>query len=392
MEALCRRLLKPPERSFFLFGPRATGKSTWLKTAWPKAFRLDLLDSRLLLELTRDPRKLESMLAGVRAGDWVILDEIQKVPALLQEAHRLIEDRRFRFALCGSSARKLRRGGADLLAGRAITRHLEGFVAAEMGKRFDLERALSWGTLPLVAQSPGLEADILSAYVHTYLQEEIRAEGIIRQVPPFVRFLSIAGQLNAQTVNASNISREAGVPRVSVDNYFEILVDTLMGHFLPAWQPGLKVRERAHPKFYWFDPGVARAAAGLTSDPMDRIWSGFALETLIFHELRVYNEISGARRLLSYYQTPAKSEVDFVVETRHRRAGVKPAVVCVEVKSAPRWDRAWDRAMRELAEREDLEVEGLYGVYRGERRYRFDKVQVLPVQDFLNDLSRGRIF
>jgi len=386
------RLLKVPDRSFFLFGPRATGKSTWLHDVLPEARRIDLLDTRLALELTRDPHAVESHLGGLKAGDWVILDEIQKIPALLDEVHRLMETRRLRFALCGSSARKLKRGGANLLAGRAILRHMEGFSAAELGKKFHLERMLEWGTLPMIVQSPGHEAEILESYVHTYIQEEIKAEGIVRQVPPFLRFLSVAGLLNGQTVNASNVSREAAVPRVSVDAYFEILVDTLLGHFLPAWQPGLKVRERIHPKFYWFDPGVARMAAGLGSDSVDGSWKGFALETLLFHELRVYNEVSAKHRALSYYHTASNTEIDFIIETRKRTSSAKPAVVCVEVKSATRWDRSWDRAMRDLAVSGRVKIDGLYGVYRGDRRLHFDDIHILPVDDFLASLHRGDVY
>jgi len=385
------RLLTAPDRSFFLFGPRATGKSTWLNEVLTNGRRLDLLDTKLALELTRDPHRLESHLGDLKSGDWVVLDEIQKIPALLDEVHRLMENRRLRFALCGSSARKLKREGANLLAGRALLRRMEGFSAQELGKDFVLARALEWGTLPIVTESPGSEAEILEAYVHTYIQEEVRAEGIVRQVPPFLRFLQIAGQLNGQIVNASNVSREAAVPRVSVDTYFEILVDTLLGHFLPAWQPGFKVRERMRPKFYWFDPGVARLAAGFGSDPTDRTWSGFALETLLFHELRVFNETSGKHRSISYYHKASGVEIDFIVETRKRREGAKPSVVCIEVKSAERWDRSWDRAMRDLAAAEGVNVVGLYGIYKGSQRLEFDGVKVLPVMDFLSALHAGQV-
>ena len=392
MTSVFSRSLAPPTRSFFLFGPRATGKSTWLQRAFPGAVRLNLLDTRLAIELARRPHRLESYLGKLKAQDWVILDEIQKIPALLDEVHRLMESRRFRFALCGSSARKLKRGGANLLAGRASVCHMEGLTSAEMGKDFHLDRALEWGALPLVVQSHGDEREILESYVHTYIQEEIKAEGIVRQAPPFLRFLSVAGQLNGQSVNASNISRDAAVTRVSVDAYFEILVDTLLGHFLPAWQPGLKVRERVRPKFYWFDPGVARFAAGLGHEPVDRAWKGFALETLVFHELRVFNETTAKHRPLSYYHTASDVEIDFVIETRKRQTSAKPAVVCVEVKSAERWDHSWDRAMRGLAASGRVQVDGIYGVYLGNRRLQFDDVQVLPVMDFLSALHAGEVY
>jgi predicted AAA+ superfamily ATPase len=386
------RLLRRPDRSFFVFGPRGTGKSTWLRQMLPDAFRLDLLDASLFLELSRDPHRLEALIGKKPAGVWVVLDEIQKVPALLDEVHRLMEIHRWRFALCGSSARKLRRGGANLLAGRALTLSMESFSAAELGTRFDLDFSLNWGLLPFVLEAPDTAGDILAAYVNTYLKEELQAEGLIRNVPPFVRFLAVAGQINGQIVNAQNISREASVARSTVDTYFAILTDTLVGRILPAWRPGLKVREVAQPKFYWFDPGVARAAAGLLHDPAGRQWQGLALETLIYHELRVYNEISGKHRPVSYYRTPAGVEVDFIIETSPRRPNASPHVVAIEIKRAERWDRAWDKALRGLAETAGVEVERMIGVYCGSRKYDFENVTVLPVADFVKALFAGEIF
>lgn len=386
------RLLAPPARSFFLFGPRGTGKSTWLREKLGDAVYLDLLDAALFMELAHNPHTLEALVGNRPAGAWVVLDEIQKIPALLDEVQRLMEQRKWRFALCGSSARKLRRSGVNLLAGRALTLNMEPFSAAELGAAFDLPFSLQWGLLPMVQQDRTQAAAILSAYVNTYLTEEIRAEGLVRQVPPFLRFLHIAGQLNGQVVNGQNIAREAAVPRSSVDVYFSILTDTLIGHFLPRWQPRLKVREQAHPKFYWFDPGVARAAAGLQHDPADRIWLGFALETLIYHELRVYNETAGRFRNIASYGLTAGSEIDFVIETRKARTDAPPHVVCAEIKLAEKWDRKWEHAMRDLAGRPGVHVERMLGVYTGTRSYHFEGVDVLPVPEFLRQLHRGEIF
>jgi predicted AAA+ superfamily ATPase len=183
-----------------------------------------------------------------------------------------------------------------------------------------------------VRNEPEVAADTLEAYMNTYLKEELQAEGLIRNVPPFVRFLFVAGQINGQTVNAQNIARNAAVARSTVDTYFAALTDTLVGHFLPAWRPGLKVREVTQPKFYWFDPGVARAAAGLVRDPADRLWQGAALETLVYHELRLYNEVSRKHPPISYYRTPAGVEVDFIIESAGRRPGNPIRLVAVEVK------------------------------------------------------------
>jgi len=389
---LIPRLLQRPDRSFFLFGPRGTGKSTWLQQVLPDALRLDLLDASLFLELSRDPHLIEAMIGDRPENSWVVLDEIQKIPALLDEVHRLMESRRLRFALCGSSARKLRRGDANLLAARALTLSMESFSYGELGKAFNLDFALNWGMLPFVHNEPDAGADILAAYVNTYLKEELQAEGLIRNVPPFVRFLAVAGQINGQILNALNISREAAVARSTVDTYFAVLRDTLVGHVLPAWRPGLKVREAAQPKFYWFDPGVARAAAGLLRDPMDRLWQGTALETLLYHELRVYNEVSRKHRQISYYRTPAGVEIDFIIETARRRPGTPPKVVVIEIKRAERWDRAWNKPMRNLADTSGVKVDRMMGVYCGSRSYRFDDIEVWPVEDFLKALFSGEIF
>ncbi len=386
------RFLSLPKRSFFLFGPRGTGKSTWLRQVLGRAVYLDLLDASLFLELSRDPHALEAIVGDRPAGVWIVLDEIQKIPALLDEVHRLMESRRWRFALCGSSARKLRRSGVNLLAGRAVTLQMEPFSVAELRSELNVNFCLAWGLLPIVQMDRESAPGILSAYVNTYLKEEIREEGLVRKVPPFVRFLGIAGQLNGQVVNGQNIAREAGVPRSSVDAYFSILSDTLVGHFLPAYQPRLKVREQVHPKFYWFDPGVARAAAGWIHEPADRSWLGYALETLVYHELRVFNEVAGCHRSVTYYATPSGAEIDFVIETRRGRVGSPPHVVCLEVKLAKKWDRSWERAMRDLKSRPGITVDRMLGVYTGPRAYHNDGLDVLPIEEFLRELHEGKVF
>ena len=387
------RLLKPPNRSFFLFGPRGTGKSTWLNESLSEAFTLDLLDASLFLELSGDPHRLEALIAARPEGSWIVLDEIQKIPLLLDEIHRLMGFKEaWKFALCGSSARKLKRGGANLLAGRALTLNMEGFSACELEDRFDLLFALDWGLLPFVWNDPDYASDILAAYLNTYLKEELQAEGFIRKVPPFIRFLSIAGLVNGQVFNGQNIARDAAVARSTVDNYFGILTDTLLGYFLPAWRPGAKVRETAGPKFYWFDPGVARASAGLLADSTDRIWQGTALETLVYHELRVYNEISRKNRRIYYYRTSAGVEIDFIIEISPRLPNKKPRVIAIEVKRSEKWNRFWEKPIRSLADSGAVTINGMYGIYCGPRTYRFDGFHVLPFHDFIQALFRGEVF
>ena len=386
------RSLKIPTRSFFLFGPRGAGKSTWLRQVFPSAVRFDLLESGLYLELTREPQRLEALAGKLRKGSWIIIDEIQRIPDLLNEVHRLMELHQWRFALCGSSARKLRRGGVNLLGGRAVTCHMEAFSSAEIGKSFNWEFALQWGTLPAIQTDRRNAADILNSYVQTYVQQEIREEGIVRSLPPFLRFLSVAGLLNGNLLNAQNVARDASVPRSSVDSYFSILEDSLLSHRLPAYRPRMKVREQAHPKFYWFDPGVARSAAGLLFDPVDRSWKGLAMETLIFHELRVFNQVSGKNRLIAYYGLPSGSEIDFVIELRKARDASTPQIVCIEAKLADRWNRKWEKPMRSLTYTKGIHVKRMIGVYTGLRTYHFDGVDVLPLSQFLVQLHTGRVF
>lgn len=278
------------------------------------------------------------------------------------------------------------------MAGRAITLNMEPFSAAELGAAFDLQAALTRGLLPVVHAENRYAAEVLGSYVDTYLREEVREEGLVRNVAPFVRFLEIAGRLNGQELNAANVSRDAAVSRSSVDAYFSILTDTLVGHFLPPYQPGFKVRERSHSKFYWFDQGVARAAAGLAGETPDRSWLGFALETLVFHELRVFNEVSGKRRGIFFYRTRAGSEIDFVVETAKRQKASRSKVVCIETKLSGAWDRRWEFQMRDMKVRGAVEVVKMLGVYTGDRRYHFDGLDVLPVADFLKTLHSGEVF
>jgi predicted AAA+ superfamily ATPase len=251
---------------------------------------------------------------------------------------------------------------------------------------------MQWGLLPWVQQDRDNASDILSSYVNTYIKQEIREEGIVRSLPPFLRFLGIAGQLNGQMINAQNISREASVPRSSVDVYFSILIDTLLGHFLPAYRPNVKVREQSHPKFYWFDPGVARAAAGLLYDPVDRIWQGNALETLVYQELRTFNHVHNRNRGIYFYRTGSQAEIDFVIETKKAQSSSKPHVVCIEVKLSEKWDRRWEKPMRSLNDDNRIHVDKMFGVYTGKHTYEFNGLEVLPVEDFFKRLYQGEVF
>lgn len=382
------------DRSFFLFGPRGVGKSSWLQRQFKNATLIDLLNSEDYIRLSHSTAYLEDMLKGHQKNDWIIIDEVQKIPPLLDEVHRLIEKKGYKFILTGSSARKLKRGGANLLGGRALTYHMEGLCHAELGKSFDLDHVLKWGTLPLIYVYPDTRRETLASYVHTYIKEEIRAEGILRNVDPFVRFLQIAGNLNGQELNISNLSRDALVKRPVVETYLSILEDTLLTYKLPSYRPQVKVREAASPKFYWFDPGVARAAAGLLGEQSeaDAVWLGAALECYLYHELRVYNHCFNKYRDIGYYRVANNIEIDFVIETKKRRLNSPPQVVCLEVKHAKRWRPEWSKHMLNLQQTKGINVEKMYGIHTGEEFYEEHGVRIIGVERFLKDLFSGNVF
>jgi uncharacterized protein len=387
------RLLDPPKKTFFLFGPRGTGKSTWLAQHFPKAaVSIDLLNSANYLRLLSNPHDLSALTAHLAPGSWVVIDEVQRVPELLTEVHALYEQRKLQFALTGSSARKLRRGGADMLAGRALVREMFALVSPELPPNYGVDARLQWGSLPGLVAEPQYTVDFLSSYVDTYLRQEIMAEGLVRKLEPFARFLTVAGAMNGQVLNLQNVARESHVARATVDHYFEILEDTLLGTRLTPYRPGALVKEISHPKFYFFDAGVARGAANLLHEPFDSVARGFALETLVLAELRAYNHYAGKGRGLYYYHSEGGLEVDFIVELRKKTMSKPAEVICIEAKTATKWDARWCKPIRSLAEKKALKVARSIGVYLGKERLSYDGFEVWPLGDFLGQLHAGALF
>lgn len=308
MLAMLTRRLQLPARSFLLLGPRGTGKTTWLRQRLPQARRYNLLLDRELLRLMREPGLFGREVAALPARSWIVVDEVQKLPSLLNEVHDLLASapRRWRFALTGSSARRLRRDDVNLLAGRVISRRMFPLTLAELGSEPPLDDLLRFGGLPLVRmeRSSASRIDLLEAYVETYLAQEIRAEALVRRLDAFTRFLEVAALANAQVTNVAGLARDAAISRPTVQGYFDVLVDTLVGAWLPAWRPRAKVKETAHPKWYWFDCGVVRALARRLREPLEAAERGVLLETLVFQELRAQMAYSGCGGELSYYRTP----------------------------------------------------------------------------------------
>ncbi len=380
------RQLELPRRSFFLFGAWGTGKTTWLREKLADAKWFDLVRDREVVRLTRDEDAFRNEVEALPSGHWVVVDEVQRLPAILNEVQDILSRKpgAYQFALTGSSARKLRRGGANLLPARVVNRHFYPLTSSEMGFPADVDELLRFGCLPAVhaAETEGERVDLLEAYVENYITQEVRLEALVKRLDSFLRFLEVAALANGQVTNVSGISRDAGVARPTVQGYFETLVDTLLGTWVPALRRSAKVKEVAHPKFYFFDPGVIRAVAGRLREPLDQVERGHLLETLVLHELRAHVHLSNIGGDISYWRTPSGSEVDFVWERGGEAVGI-------EVKAAHRWRHEFGRPLRDL--QAAGVVKSTIGVYLGEHPLREDKVDVYPWSAFVRALHAGAI-
>ena len=377
------RLLQEPEQSFFLLGLRGGGKSTWAREAFPGASWMDLLDQRLYQDLLADASLFAQSIQHRPPGSWVVVDEVQRLPALLNEVHRLIESRRLRFALLGSSARKLRSAGVNLLAGRALLRTMFPLTAAELGDDFELDRVLRFGSLPLIWTNPR-PREVLEAWVLLYLQEEIRAEAAARNLPGFARFLPVAALMNGQAINGSGIARDAGVARTTVQGYLGILEDTLLVHRLPAYDSRLRVRERRAPKLYWVDPGIVRAVKRQFGEPAAEE-RGALLESWVLTTLRAHAvEAELYDSLFFWASHQRKSEVDFLLERDGELLGV-------EVKATDRYHTGLLKGLRVMGPLPGVVRRVL--VYTGERPFRSaDGIEIWPARHFAERVAAGDLW
>lgn len=377
------RIFEPPKKSsFFLLGPRGTGKTTFLRSAWPDAKRIDLLSEALYQDYLADVGSFYEELVALPQGSRVIVDEVQRLPNLLNEVHRLIEERRLCFVLSGSSARKLRGAGVNLLAGRALQRVMHPFVPEELGKDFSLERCLASGSLPIVWDAE-LPEETLVAYVQTYLKAEIQAEALVRNLPGFARFLPIAAMCHGQVLNTSSIARDAQVARTTVNGFFGVLEDTLLGFRLSAFTPRIRVREKRKPKFYFVDPGLVRGIQRL-SGPVSASMRGHLFEGWLAQLLRAYDDYRGLYDSVAYW-SPAeakKTEVDFVL-----RRGSE--LIAIEAKSSP---TLAPRDFAGLAAIADLTaVSRRILVFTGQRARVHNGIEVWPVETLLDHLAAGTL-
>jgi len=378
-----RSLVLPekPQESFFLWGPRQTGKSTLLREYYPDATWIDLLKADEYRRYIQHPEWLRQELLAEQSNGLVVIDEIQKVPMLLDEVHWLIENQRFHFALCGSSARKLKRGHANLLGGRAIRYELYGFVSDELGKDFNLDRILNHGYLPrhYLSSQP---KRLIGSYVSDYLKEEIAAEGLVRNLPAFSSFLDNVALTDGELVNFSNIAMECGVASNTVKQYFEILEDTLLASWLPAYRKRPKRRITQSAKFYFNDVGVVNFLAKRGRLEAGSELYGKAFENWIFHELQSHSQYAELFYELSHWRLTTGQEVDFIVDDMQ---------IAIEAKASKTINNRHLKGLRELAKDYPRIKQRIIVCLENKERITDDGIRILPAKQFCEFLWSGKI-
>ena len=377
MSEYIKRFLKPSDHTYFLFGPRGTGKSTWLKFYYPEALRIDLLKPDVIRQYQAYPERLEETVRGSKAKT-IIIDEVQKLPELLNVVHSLIEEKMgWQFILTGSSARKLKRAGVNLLAGRATVRHLHPFMAAELGQQFSLVDSLRYGLIPLVVDS-GYPAGSLQAYAGLYLEEEVKTENWVRNIGHFSRFLEVMSFSHGAILNISNIARECEVSRKLIEGYLDVLEDLLLCFQIPVFAVRAKRETISHPKFYYFDAGVYNSLRPAGYLDTDRELNGAGLEGLVAQHIRAWNDYQGTPNKLYYWRTRYGLEVDFIIDG-------KAGLFAIEVKNA---DKIHSQDLSGLkAFCEDYPEATPLILYRGKERLKKNKILCLPVEEFLKSLT-----
>lgn len=379
------RKLHLPEagtETFFLWGPRQTGKSTLLHTVYPDAVWIDLLQAEEFRRYLGNPELLRQELPSKGKQPFVVIDEIQKLPQLLDEVHWLHENRKVRFALCGSSARKVRRGHANLLGGRAVRYEMFGFVSAELYPDFELERLLNNGYLPRIYLAKQAKR-LLNAYVADYLKEEIAAEGLVRNLPVFSEFLNLAALSDTEPVNYTTIARDCGVSSQTVKEYFHILEDTLIGRWLPSYRKRPKRRVTAAPKFYFSDVGVVNFLAKRGTIQQGSELFGKAFENWCFHELSAFNIYRERFAELFYWRLVGGTEVDFIVNDME---------LAIEAKAAGKINEKHLKGLRTLKNDHPNIKRRIVVCCENKPRTTEDGIEILPAEIFTQMLWQDELF
>jgi len=376
-----RRFFQDSRQSYFLFGPRGTGKSTWVHQQMPEALFIDLLVPDDFRAYSAKPERLREVAYAQEKIQTIVIDEIQKIPQLLDLVHHLMErHRNWKFVLTGSSARKLKRSGVDLLAGRAVVKEMHPFMASELGSRFDLEKCLRLGMVPLIVSAKKPE-ESLKAYSGLYLREEVQMEGLVRSLGDFSRFLESASFSHGAVLNISDVARDCEVSRKTVESYFSILEDLMLAFRVPVFTKRARRHLTSHPKFYFFDAGIFRSVrpAGPLDKPQEI--EGAALEGLVAQHLRAWASYGEADARLHYWRTKSGNEVDLVLYG-------SSAFCAVEVKNT---NRVRDNMVNGLlAFKEDYPEADTCLVYRGKQRIRIKGILCIPCDEFLMKMIPGK--
>lgn len=386
LNRMFKRFLKIPiegNHSFFLWGARQTGKTTLLNDYFSKFIRIDLLKSDVFAHYLQNPHMLRTEVAADPGVRCIILDEIQKIPALLDEVHWLIENKKIRFGLTGSSARKLKRGQANLLGGRAIRYELFGLVSKELGEHFNLLQMLNRGYLPALYQSESY-APLLRSYLGDYLKEEIAAEGAVRNLPVFANFLSLASLSDTELINFSTFARDVGISSHTAQEYFEILADTLIGRWLPSYRKKPKRKNIRAPKFYFNDVGVVNSLAKRGPLAWGSELIGKAFENWVHHELVAYNAYSEKHLDLSFWQLESGVEVDFLINT--------PAEVAIEAKSSAKIHSDHLKGLKAFKEEYPNIKKRFVVCMEPTERLLENGIHILPIDSFVKKLWSGELF
>lgn len=376
------RLPPPGIETFFLWGPRQTGKTTLLKAAYPGAEWIDLLKADQFRRYLEHPEYLRQEISTGEVPPFFVIDEVQKVPQLLDEVHWLHENRGVRFALCGSSARKVRRGKANLLGVRAVSYRLSGLTSGELEVDWSLDRMLNHGYLPTMYLSPRPQR-LWAAYVGDYLKEEVAAEGLVRNLPVFSEFLNMASLSDAERVNFSTIARDCGVSSQTVKGYFQILEDTLLGSWLPAYRRRPKRRISASPKFYFADVGVVNFLSRRGKLEARSELYGKAFENWCFHELTAFNSYSESYARFSHWRLATGVEVDFIINN---------VSVAIEAKASAKVNRDHLKGLRQLRLDHPDVGQRIVVCLEQKPRTTADGIEILPAADFSRRLWGGDIY
>lgn len=371
------RFFQHTDQSFFLFGPRGTGKSTWIKQNLQNVLLIDLLSPEAYRKYSAKPERLRDVVEAQKSVHTIVIDEVQKIPQLLDTVHQLMElASRWRFVLTGSSTRKLKRSGVDLLAGRAVIKAMHPFMAAELGHMFSLENALALGMVPVVLDAANPK-ETLEAYVSIYLREEVQLEGIVRNIGVFSRFLESVSFSHGAVLNISDVARDCHVERKTVEGFISILEDLLLAFRIPVFTKRAKRRLSSHPKFYYFDAGVFRSVrpAGPLDAPQEI--DGAALEGLIAQHLRAWNSYKGNVSKLYFWRTKSGNEVDFIVYGQD-------TFCAIEVKNTAKIHSKMLNGL--LAFKNDYPEAKICLLYRGKERIKIKSVLCMPVEEFLMNL------